>query len=171
MLLTISKMRSTCYSENDFITSHEAILKVLIGLHSEQYYFPVFAFVDAPYSIIRGAFLGYKKHIGKIQFGSAFSKFELDGVENTIQFKIVPSVVEHISLFPHLTYRNYRTDDFQAKGLSVLDITNHITSPISRCTVLEANFPFLERCGIIPTSSYKVGMASDSFTVNGAIYV
>jgi hypothetical protein len=171
MLMTISKMHSTCYSENDFIISHEAILKIMIEMHSMQYYFPVLAIVDAPHSIIRGSFLGYTKYIGEIQFGENFSNFKLEGVENAVQFKTSSSEIEDISIFPHLTYRNYRTDDFQAKGLSVLDITNHVASPVSKCTILEANLPFLEKCGITPTSSYKFGMASDSFTVNGAIYV
>lgn len=171
MLLTISKMRSTCYSENDFITSHEAILKVIIELHSVQYYFPVLAIVDAPHSITRGAFLGYAKYIGKVKFENTFSKFWLEGVENTVQFKILSSEIEDISLFPHLTYRNYCTSDFQARGLSVLDITNHITSPVLKCTFLEVHIPFLERCGIKPISPFKAGMVSDSFTVNGAIYV
>lgn len=171
MLLTISKMRSTCYSENDFITSHEAILKVIIELHSAQYYFPVLAIVDAPHSITRGAFLGYAKYIGEVQFENTFSKFWLEGVENTVQFKILSSEIEDISLFPHLTYRNYCTSDFQARGLSVLDITNHITSPVLKCTFLEVHIPFLESCGIKPISPFKAGMVSDSFTVNGAIYV
>lgn len=171
MLLTISKIRSTCYSENDFITSHEAILKVMIELRSTQYYFPILAIVDAPHSIIRGALLGYTKHIGEVQLGNTFSKFELEGVENSVQYKIFPSEVENISLLPHLTYRNYRTCEFQAKGLSTLDITNYITSPFLKCALLETRTPLLERCGVKPISSYRAGMTSDSFTVNGAIYV
>lgn len=171
VLLTISKIHSTCFTDNDFITSHEAILKIMIELHSVQYYFPVLAVVDAPHSITRGAFLGYTKRIGKVQLEDSFSKFELEGVENMVQFKVLPLEVEEILLLPHLTYRNYRTSDFQAKGLSVLDVENYITSPVAKCTSLKVHAAFLEKCGINPISSYKAGLVSDSFTVNGALYV
>jgi hypothetical protein len=171
MLLTITKMSSTCYSEDDFITSNEAILKVMIELHSTQYYFPVLAVVDAPHSITRGVFLGYTKHIGKVQLGNAFGKFELEGVENSVHFKKMRSEVENIALYPHLTYRNYRTTEFQAQGLSVLDITNHTASPALKCNFVKVHVPFLDRCGIKPLSPYKAGIVSDSFTVNGANYV
>ncbi|MDO7928329.1 hypothetical protein Q6A51_16185 [Pseudomonas sp. KFB-139] len=171
MLLTISKMHSTCYSDNDFIVSHEVIMKVMIALNSVLYYYPILAIVDAPHSITRGAFLGYAKHIGEVKFGNSLSHFHMEGVDNFIQFDMSPSEIEEISLLPHLTYRHYRTPDFEAKGLSVIDITDHIASPISKCTSLAVDFPFLEQCGITPLSPYKVGMISDSFTVLGASYV
>ncbi|MGE7958412.1 hypothetical protein ACQKQA_17820 [Pseudomonas sp. NPDC089530] len=164
-------MQSTCYSDNDFTPSHEAILKVMVDLHSVQYYFPIFALVDAPHSIIRGAFLGYRKHIGEVEFGDAFSRFCWKGVDNRAEFEISPTELEDISLLPHLTYRNYRTSDFEAKGLSVLEIADYIAAPILKCTSPRIDLPFLESCGIKPISQYKVGLVSDSFTVKGAKYV
>ncbi|MCV4342576.1 hypothetical protein [Pseudomonas capsici] len=171
MLLTISKMHSTCYSDDDFIVSHEVILKVMIELDAVHYYFPILAIVDAPHSITRGAFLGYTKHIGEVKFDNTLIHFHMEGIDNNIQFDLSPSDVEEILLLPHLTYRNYRTPDFEAKGLSVIDIQDHIASPVSKCTSRAVNLPFLDRCGITPISPCKIGMVSDSFTVKGASYV
>ncbi|CAI9006938.1 hypothetical protein [Pseudomonas chlororaphis] len=171
MLLTISQMHSTCYTDNDFTTSHEAILKIAADLHSTQYYVPVLAIVDAPHSITRGAFLGYKKHIGKVEFGNDACGFDLANSNNLFQFNTLPSGREDITLLPHLTYRNYRTPDFEAKGLSVLDITDYTATQILKCTLLKTELPFLEKCKIRPITPYKVGLVSDSFTVNGAQYV
>ncbi|WPO46647.1 hypothetical protein [Pseudomonas sp. S1Bt23] len=171
MLLTISRMHSTCYSDNDFIPSYEAILKVMVDLHSVQYYFPIFALVDAPHSITRGAFLGYRKHIGQVEFGDMSSQFYWGGMNNCIEFKTLPSKLENLSLLPHLTYRNYRTPDFEAKGLSVIDIADYVASPILKCTSTRIDLPLLESFSIKPISQYKLGLVSDSFTVKGAKYV
>ncbi|MDR9862708.1 MULTISPECIES: hypothetical protein [Pseudomonas] len=171
MLLTISKMRSTCFSDNDFITSHEVILKVATTYNAVEYYFPLLAIVDAPHSIIRGALLGYTKHIGAVEITDTSKTFHWEGGDNSISHDVLQSTNEEITLHPHLTYRNFRTRDFQAKGFSTLDITDYSASPILKCNPITIDLPFLKCCGITPLRSYKLGFASDSFTVHGAQYV
>ncbi|MGU9853431.1 hypothetical protein ACU680_21880 [Pseudomonas koreensis] len=170
MLLTISKMKSTCFADDDFMTSHEAILKVAVTLNSVQYYFPIFAIVDAPHSIVRGALLGYTKSIGKINISSRSHEFHWEGYENVVQFQTLESVSEDISLLPHLTYRNYRTAEFEAKGLSVLNISDYSATPISTCKTIKLDLPLLAEYGIRNTTPFKAGFVSDSFTVHGAQY-
>lgn len=170
MLLTISKMKSTCFADDDFMTSHEAILKVAVTLNSVQYYFPIFAIVDAPHSIVRGALLGYTKNIGKINISGRSHEFYWGGYENVVQFQTLKSVSEDIFLLPHLTYRNYRTAEFEAKGLSVLNISDYSTTPISTCKTIKVDLPLLAEFGIRTTTPFKAGFVSDSFTVHGAQY-
>lgn len=169
-LLTISKMRSTCFTDEDFITSHEAILKVAITWRSARYYFPVLAVVDAPHSIARGALLGYMKDIGTVEMENDHSQFDWNRTENSITLISTDNEIEDILLLPHLTFRNYRTPDVGVKGLSTLDIQDHTCSPTLRCTSAVVNLPFLENFGISPITPYKLGKLSESFTLNGCNY-
>ncbi|KAB0567606.1 MULTISPECIES: hypothetical protein [Pseudomonas] len=171
VLLTISRMRSTCFTEDDFITSHEAILKIAITLNSVRYYFPVLAVVDAPHSIARGALLGYLKDIGTVETKNNFSQFEWKNTKNFISLKSTHDEIEDILLLPHLTFRNYRTPDVEVKGLSTLDISDYTCTPTLRCTSIAAELPVLKTLGISPITTYKLGMLSDSFTLNGCTYV
>lgn len=170
-VLTVSKIQSTCHGANDFINSHEAILKVVIELDGVNYFFPVFAVVDAPHSIVRGAWLGYEKNIGIFSLEKCLSYFMFHGLDNRIRYQIVDSVMEDISLYPHLTYRDYRFQEFESKGLSVLDISNQKTLSVSKCMGLEVDLPILKALGIQPVGIYKAGLVCDEFTVSGAHYV
>lgn len=170
-LLTISKMRSTCFTDYDFITSHEAILKIAITWRSVHYYFPVLAVVDAPHSITRGALLGYMKDIGTLEMKYNYIQFEWNNTKNFITLNFVDNEIEDILLLPHLTFRNYRTPDIEIKGLSTLDISHYTCSPTLRCTSAVAELPFLNSLGISPITPYKLGKLSDSFTLNGCNYV
>lgn len=170
-VLTVSIMRSTCNSESDFIESHEVILKAVVKLKAVQYYFPVFAVVDAPHSIVRGALLGYKKEIGEIHAKQGFTHFKTEGIDNHIRYEVCASDSEDVPLYPHLTYRNYCLPEFQANGLSALDITDYQASPILKCTCQDISLPFLQALGIQTFSGYKAGLIFDKFSVSGAHYV
>lgn len=170
-VLTVSIMHSTCNGESDFVESHEVILKVAVKLKGVQYHFPLFAVVDAPHSIVRGALLGYKKEIGEIHAKPGFTDFRTEGIDNYIRYEICTSDREDVPLYPHLTYRNYRLPEVEANGLSVLDITDYEASPILKCTCQEISLPFLQALGVQPSSDYKAGLIFDKFSVSGAHYV
>lgn len=170
-LLTVSKMRSTCHSEYDFISSHEVILKVMVELDDVQYYFPVYTAVDAPHSIVRGTLLGYKKEIGEVEFKQGFNSFKTEGIHNLIRYGVSSAETENIPLHPHLTYRNYRLPECEVNGLSVLDITDYKATPLLKCTCQAISLPCLQAFGIQPVTAYKAGLIFDEFSVNGARYV
>lgn len=170
-LLTVSSVRSTCCSEYDFIDSHELILKVRVELESVQYYFPVFAVVDAPHSIVRGALLGYKKEIGDVEMSQGFTRFKTKGLDNYIRYEVCSSESKDFPLHPHLTYRNVCLPEFEVNGLSALDITDYTASRILKCTCQEINLPILETLGVQPVTDFKAGFIFDTFSVRGAHYV
>lgn len=171
LLMTVSSIDSTCYSAEDYRNSREMILKAVVKLDDKNYYFPIAAFVDQPHSLFRGYLLGYNKEISTIEYFQGNANFSYLDTQNTIAYSVTNQIEKEISLYPHLTYRDYRTQDFEFSGLTVLNIEDLKSSIPLRCTLTDVQLPFLRHLGIIPSSLLQASYIEDSFLLLGAKYV
>ena len=164
-LVTLSSVTSTSSADRTF-DFREVLLKVPVAVGGTDYLFPVAAYVDHEYSLVRGYLLGFNKFFTAPtadEFTLAAGGLTLDASMPEVG-ALEPALLPSEQSLPLLLWTDYSVGDAHSHGYGTLAVEGY-----ERTAVTELELPgeqvILSRT-MKPVAAYEV---RDAFDVTGTL--